>query len=214
MKMPYKLTKSKRRLSDDEFLKVWRALDAESFIAASAYRMLALTGTRKNEVLKMKWSEINWTKNIWTIPAERVKNNHDHRVPLVGMALEILRSIKSQNHAGEYVFYGPYKDQPLEDLWKVQARILKTTEIPHYTIHNLRRTVATGLGNLDVPNLTISLILNHTSESNDGAKITGDVYNHSDYDNPKRSALIKWDAHVRELTANTPKKLLGVDDTA
>jgi integrase len=201
LEKPSKEHPGDRRLSDEELLTVWKVLDTEPFIAASAYRMLMLTACRLHEVLDMKWSEIDWTKNIWTIPAARTKNKRDHRVPLVGMALEIIESIKSQHHAGEWVFYSNVKDQPLTKLTRRQDAILKATNLKHFTLHNLRRTVATGLGNLGVADATISRILNHVSGPRDGGADITLIYNRAKYDTEKRAALELWDSHVRELTA-------------
>ena len=67
-------------------------------ITRRALKLLLLTGQRRNEVAGMKWSELDvedpddiW----WTIPAERCKNNLEHRVPICRTAYEVVLKCQS-----------------------------------------------------------------------------------------------------------------------
>ena len=59
-----------------------------------AFEFLILTATRTSEVLNARWEEIDFDNAIWTIPAERMKANREHRVPLSPRTTEILTRAK------------------------------------------------------------------------------------------------------------------------
>ena len=59
---------------------------------------------RPGEVRKAEWSEIDFDKALWTIPAERMKQRQPHRVPLSQQALAILREAAELSGAGRYIF--------------------------------------------------------------------------------------------------------------
>jgi len=75
---------------------------------------LILTSARSGEVRGMKWNEIDWKNAVWTIPAERMKAQIQHRVPLSERAIEIL-----QNQQGRHellVFPSPRDQKELSDM--------------------------------------------------------------------------------------------------
>src|SRR5205814_604428 len=58
-----------------------------SEFARLAFEFLILTAARTNEVLKAKWTEVDFEKAVWTVPADRMKAGRDHRIPLAPRAL-------------------------------------------------------------------------------------------------------------------------------
>ena len=80
-----------RVLSDDELRLVWQAADQIGSPFGPLVKLLALTGQRRDEVGRMQWSELDLDKQLWTLPAERVKNNQPHHVPLSDAALAVLK---------------------------------------------------------------------------------------------------------------------------
>jgi integrase len=77
-----------------------------------------LTATRPGEVRGALWDEFNLKEALWTIPAERMKMNVEHRVPLSKQAVKVLQAMESlsdPNEAG-LVFPSPfYPSKPLSD---------------------------------------------------------------------------------------------------
>jgi integrase len=71
-------------------------------VAAKALELMVLTAARSNEVLGMRWSEVNLTEAVWTVPAERMKGKRPHRVALSKPALELLQAMPRD---GELVFH-------------------------------------------------------------------------------------------------------------
>jgi integrase len=88
-------------------------------IAAFAVEFAILTASRSNEVLGMRWQEIDLGARVWTVPATRAKSARPHRVPLCERALGILRSMQRAG-GGDYVFPGRRQGRPLRgsSLWK------------------------------------------------------------------------------------------------
>jgi integrase len=202
-----------RVLSDDEVKRFWRALDEEPSDLAALFKVLLLTGQRRSEVVEMPWSEIDLDTGWWNIPAARSKNKRSHRVPLVGLALEILKARKASAEGEVFVFPGRYAGQPYINLAKPLARIVDRANAgagqgaTTFTIHDLRRTAATGMAKAGVPGAIISKVLNHVSASTGASKITM-VYDRYSYDKEKAFALLKWDAHLTLIVEGDSEQAL------
>jgi integrase len=88
------------------FIATLRGRDA---IAARALEFAILTAARTGEALGAKWAEIDLDARVWTIPAERMKAQREHRVPLSARAIEIIRNMMASRQ-NDYVFYGDRRD--------------------------------------------------------------------------------------------------------
>jgi integrase len=75
---------------------------------AQALRFTILTAARSGEVFGAKWSEIDWDAKVWTVPAKRMKERREHRVPLTDEALDILKDRRGEEtpDAGALIFAG------------------------------------------------------------------------------------------------------------
>lgn len=81
-----------------------------------ALRLLMLTATRPGEVRGATWAEFDMGAALWTIPAERMKMRHEHRVPLSLQALDVLRSMQPLSDGTGLVFPSPsYRSKPLSE---------------------------------------------------------------------------------------------------
>ncbi len=69
-----------------------------------AFEFLILTASRTSEVLNAEWSEVDFANEVWTIPANRMKANREHRVPLSRRALEILAQVSLLKGSSVFVF--------------------------------------------------------------------------------------------------------------
>ncbi|GAA3946790.1 tyrosine-type recombinase/integrase [Chitinophaga oryziterrae] len=74
-----------------------------------AIRLMFLTFVRTKELIQVKWTEIDFDKALWIIPAERMKMRSPHLVPLSKQATRILEELKQMNGKSEYVFPGFYR---------------------------------------------------------------------------------------------------------
>lgn len=72
-----------------------------------AMKLLALTFVRTGELIGAKWSEIDWDKEEWHIPKERMKMKRPHTVPLSRQALAILKELQSMTGEKAHIFHSP-----------------------------------------------------------------------------------------------------------
>jgi integrase len=82
------------------------SLRARDGVAAKALEFLILTAARTNEVVGATWDKIDLATKTWTIPAHRIKGGREHRIPLSDRAIEILRSVPTED-GNAFVFIGP-----------------------------------------------------------------------------------------------------------
>jgi integrase len=71
----------------------WRDLASREGMGAEALKFLALTAARSGEIRGMEWSEVDFDKAIWTVPAARMKARREHVVPLTLEALAVLEGV-------------------------------------------------------------------------------------------------------------------------
>jgi integrase len=185
--------------------------------------LLILTGQRRGEVAGMTWGELSEDLATWTLPGARTKNGIAHVVPLSGPARDLLRSVllADENEAkrimadrrtsGALVFPGALgtafagwskAKRALDDARRDRATGIPAPSVP-WNVHDLRRTVATGLQRLGVRLEVTEAVLNHVSGSRGG--IAG-VYQRHDWATEKRAALESWAAHVVSIVEGRPAK--------
>jgi integrase len=186
-------------LSNDELKSLWKAVEAERDPWRTALKLLILTGQRREEVLSADWKEFDLRKRVWTIPAARAKNGKAHVVPLSGAVVKLLEALPSR--AGRLFPRGT------GIVSRAAKRIRDAMgDVPHWTWHDLRRTVATGLQRLKVRLEVTEAILNHVSGSRAG--IVG-VYQRHDWAQEKREALSKWAQAVDRIVSEKQPKRPG-----
>ena len=157
------VAKRERVLTDDELRAIWEATVGPGSFNAIV-RMLMLTGQRREEVTGMTWDEIAPDLSTWTIPASRAKNGAAHIVPLSAQAQAILaRGSRIQRELA-----GTSRarvSRPARSLQRLQQRPRRpsTRRAASRTgdLHDLRRTMATGLQRLGVRLEVTEAVLNH-----------------------------------------------------
>ena len=190
-----------RVLDDAEIKLAWQAFDSIGRPFGPIGKLLLLTGARRDEIAAGTWSEIDVDAKTWTIPASRTKNGEAHEIPLSGTAIELLNSLPRVASKLGFVFTTTGRT-PVSGFSKAKAgidvsiaEILKKDRsadaaIPlHWTLHDLRRTVATNLQQLGIRLEVTEAVLNHVSGSRAG--IVG-VYQRYKYSAEKRQALDAW----------------------
>ena len=99
--------------------------------AKLALEFLVLTAARSGEVRLARWEEIDLDADVWTVPAERMKANREHRVPLSCRAAKILRAARALRNGSKFVFPSP-RGKPLSDM--TLSKLLKeqgVQAVPH-----------------------------------------------------------------------------------
>jgi len=182
-----------RVLTDDELAAIWNACWDDDY--GRIVRLLALTGQRREEVAAIADGEIRGT--LWTLPAVRAKNGRVHEIPLSDLALDIITS--APRREGRAMLFGA-GGGPFSGWSKAKAALdarLGSEFVP-WRIHDLRRTVATGMARLGVLPHVVEAVLNHVSGHKSG--VAG-IYNRATYRNEKREALALWAAHIQKITS-------------
>jgi integrase len=161
--------KRERFLSPPEIVRLTQVLKAHpKRTSANAILLLLLTGARKSEVLGARWDQFDLEKGVWTKPSSHTKQNKEHRVPLSGPALALLRGIKDEvkctaarTTKSDFVF--PGKDnQPLAEIKRIWSSICKTAELGGFRLHDLRHTYASILASSGLSLPIIGALLGHT----------------------------------------------------
>ena len=130
----------------------------------------------------------------WTIPAELTKNNRQHTVPLTPATLQILSGLPRFHDV--WVFPARGDGGPYVGFSKAKRKLDQVAKLKDWTLHDLRRTAATGMGKLAVPPHVVERVLNHASGQFKG--VAG-VYNRFQYLPEMREALNAWDTALKGI---------------
>jgi integrase len=214
VEMPGAERKRERTLAADEIRAVWDAGGELGYPFGHFFQMALATGQRREEVARMRWADIDEAERIWTLLSEMTKAGRAHVVPLSQVMLSILGEAKESARTllgnGEDAVPATYAfttrgDQPISGYSKAKARLDRVvtaarskeglSDLEPWTIHDLRRTVGTGLGKLGASRFIIARILNHADRT-----VTG-IYDRYEYLDEKRHALEAWGAYLTNLIA-------------
>jgi integrase len=188
-------SKRERVLSDAELVAVWNAATETALPYGAIVRLLILTGQRTGEVAGMAWAELSEDFSVWQIPAARTKNGTPNFVPLSEPARELLLGL-TKTH--DLVMPGA-RETPFSGWSKAKPRLDIASGVSGWQLHDLRRTMATGLQRLGVRLEVTEAVLNHVGGSRAG--IVG-IYQRHDWAKEKREALDAWAKHVRSLVGH------------
>jgi integrase len=185
-----------RALSPAEIALMYRYLDTvgtgPQFRAAA--KLLLLTLVRKSELSEAKWTEINFTDALWTIPKERMKSGKEHLVFLSDQALELFTALKVFAGGSEYVLPSRYDiGAPMSaaTLNRVLEVVYKNAQkdghdLAKFGPHDLRRTASTQLNEREYNSDWIERQLAHVPTG------TREVYNKAKYAEGRRKMLQEW----------------------
>ena len=180
---------------------------------------------RKPQDAPIKWATLPKEWRVWTIGADRMKANAAHAVPLTDDALDILASVPHFGK-GDFLFTTTFGTKPVNGFSKAKSRLdrevlqtlkamarkrggnPKRLELTPFVLHDLRRTMRTGLSALPIPDLVRELVIAHTKPG------LHKVYDQFAYLDEKRQALELWAAHLRNVTSPTPANVLNLDRAA
>ncbi len=208
-------TPRKRVLSDAELVEIWNAVPDSAF--GDIVKLLMLTAQRRTEIGALRWSEVDVDEASITLPETRTKNGVEHVVPLSDAAAEILsrqlRIIGRDTIFGRGVNgisgWGEGKtaiDNRIQEA-RTKASGCKAVPMAEWTLHDLRRSAATGMAKLGVAPHVIEAVLNHISGHKAG--VAG-IYNRNTYEPEKRQALTLWAEHLMAVIHSKPAKVTPI----
>jgi integrase len=159
--------------------------------AALALELCILTAARSGEILGMQWSEIDFDKEVWTVPAHRMKAGREHRVPLSPRAVAIVRQLEELK-ASKFVFPGQARNKPLSNM--AMEMMLRRMNIQDATVHGFRSSFRDWAGNVsNFPREVVETALAH---------VVGDkaeqAYRRSDALEKRRKLMEAWCAYCSD----------------
>ncbi len=188
-----------RVLSGAELAAIWHACGNDAY--GRIIRLLVLLGARKREIGDMCHSELG-LDGTWTLPARRSKNGRAHTLPLMPMALAIIRQVAHM--ATRDQLFGERANG--FTAWARNKHALDARSgVSGWTVHDIRRSVATHMADIGIAPHIIEAILNHHSGHRAGP---AGIYNRSRYPNEVRAALALWHDHVRTLVEGGERKVV------
>jgi integrase len=113
------------------------AVRGQEGVAARALELTILTAARTGEVIGAGWDEFDLAGGMWTVPAERMKAQREHRVPLSAPALALLTALH-ETRTGEFVFSGARRGKPISNM--AMLMLLRRMGRGELTAHGFRST--------------------------------------------------------------------------
>jgi integrase len=189
-----------RVLSPEEIKLVWAWLEKPGMLRdyADALKLQLALGARIGEVAGISVAEVNQETWLWTLPAIRSKNGRARVTPLVGLAREIVESRLTRISEGPLFLTERCQPLTANCVASLLVNRRKEISIAHFTSHDLRRTVATGLVDLGLTLEVVAAVLGHEA----GGKEVRTLVRHyvrSDLVERKRQALKNWDSRLRQV---------------
>jgi integrase len=185
--------KRERVLSDDELARVWRVCGQIGWPYGPVIQLLFLTGARRSEIAGLRWSEIN-DYGI-SLSAERTKTAVGRDVPLSSVARGIVDALPHIVNDQELVFPSTKENTPIANWSNVKKELDNLAGVTNWRLHDIRRTVATGLQRLGIPLQVTENILGHVGSRAGVA----DIYLRYGYHDEMKAALEQWGEYVAKL---------------
>jgi integrase len=182
-----------RTLTDEELRAVLQAARTIGHPFGSIVQALVLTGQRRDEVGRLTWDQLRLSEGLWVLPAEHAKNGKPH---LVHLSAPVRQLIAATPRLGALVFSSD-GTTAFQGYSKAKARLDRLSGVSDWTLHDLRRTVVSGMARLGVAPHVADKILNHQSGTISG---TAAVYQRHEFLDERKKALESWGAFVSTLS--------------
>jgi integrase len=128
------------------------------------FKLCVFTGARRNNILQMRWEEIDFDGKLWRIPREKSKGKREMKVQLTEPALDILTRRKEASHGSPWVFPSTSsKNGHISDMQTPLETLRRTSGLEHFTIHDLRRTLGSWQAMTGASLINIGKSLGHRS---------------------------------------------------
>ena len=184
-----------RVLGDDELAKVFATARVVGFPFGTIVQLLMLTGQRRGEIAMLRAEWIDRNAKTITVPPSITKNGRQHTFPYGATVAGMLEDLPREG----LLFPARGKpDRSFNGWGKSKARFDRLCPIPPWTLHDLRRTLATNMAGLNVPPHVVEKLLNHVSGTVSGIAA---VYNRFLYVTEMRSAVDAWEARLANIVS-------------
>lgn len=207
---PYKASRVRTRfLSDAEIVTFWKGVGQLKACWSHFVRFILLTGLRRGECYAARWGWVDWDAAVMHVPAEVRKGREGRRepldVPLSPLAIKLLRELEPITGDRPRIFVG----QGISS--GTVGNVAKAvTGIADVTIHDLRRTCASGLQRIGAPAWVISQALGHVREA--GSMPSDVAYVHGGRPGEVKVWMSRWSDHVELLLGEreAPERVVAI----
>jgi integrase len=189
-----------RILNDEEIRAVWKAAEANGVFGAFV-RLALLTAQRREKVASMRWEDVS-VDGVWSIPSESREKTNAEKLPLPAVAVDIIRS---QNKMAGNPFVLPGRGAARFNSFgrgkeglDAKVKEMIGAELPHWTIHDCRRTARSLMSRAGIDFFTAERVLGHAVGG-----IIAQTYDRHDHQEQKGAALVKL-AGLIEKIINPP----------
>jgi integrase len=193
VKAPAREVSRDRILSDDEIRSLWVGCDRMGWPFGPLFQLLLVLGQREDEIAGMRWSDVDLAHGVWTLPREASKSDRLNRVPLPALARQILEQLP---RTGSELVFSTTGSTPVSGFSKAKKRCDQLSGVTGWRLHDLRRTVASGMARLKVEPWVVEKVLNHQTGQLSG--VAG-VYNRWGYFDEKQEALERWATSLQRI---------------
>ncbi len=197
LKKPQKERTRDRVLTNEEIRAVWLAADQVGYPGSALVRLLMLTACRLNEIATLTKTQVG--RDALSLP--ETKNGKPHLIPLIKPISDVLAKLPKFD--GDYLLTGTAGRRPMQNFSDIKVRLDETSGVTGWTYHDLRRTAASGMAELQIAPHIIEAVLNHKSGAVSGV---ARVYNRFDYAEQKRAALERWGAELGRIVKGRERK--------
>lgn len=183
----------------------------------AVWLLLALC-VRKMELLSAKWAEFDLSKGVWSLQPSRTKKSVAIEIPLAPQVITWLNEVKVFACGSEYLFparrivtkkegktHRNRFDHISPDTLNVALKRLNLDDIPHFTVHDMRRTARTLLAELGVDRFVAERALNHKVRGVEG------TYNRYDYFDARKDALERWASLLDSIRNSKSFNVIGIN---
>jgi integrase len=178
------------------------ALRKQGGMTSHGLEFMLLTACRTGEVAAARWDEVDFSTNVWTVPAMRMKAGNEHRVPLSSRAVEILTVLKAKAQ-NDFVF--PSHSIERNSHMSLGSCLVAMKRMPGfegYTPHGLRSTFRDWAAETtNFANETLELALAHTIKNKAEA-----AYRRKDQLEKRSKLMQQWQKFVE--TSHSTNQLL------
>jgi integrase len=200
------ITSRDRVLSDSELRLIWNACQDDAF--GRIVRLLILLGCRRCEIGDLRWSELDLDAGTMVIPGARTKGRKALMLPLPPAALDILLAVPRRDEQ-DFVFGKQGRAGFVGyayALMALNARIAAAAGKPlaPWTLHDLRRSMRTGLGRIGIAPHIAELVIGHGKSGIEA------IYDKHSYQPEIKTALLRWAEHVAGIVEDRPSNVVSM----
>ncbi len=153
------------------------------------------TMCRPAEASGAKWSEINMEKELWEVPAERMKKNKAHIVPLSKQAMNLLEVIRPLSGTREFIFPADKNPRQSANSQTANMALKRAGFKGRLVAHGMRALASTTLNEQGFDADVIEAALAHTDKNTIRA-----TYNRADYIKRRRAMMQWWSDHIEQAS--------------